>query len=138
MIVVRRGEARDVVVVRAIQASSPQAAQWDPADYPQYDFRVAAEGLRVLGFLVARTLAAGECEILNLAVAPDCRRRGVARALVGSLLEQFEGAVYLEVRASNLAARQFYKSFGFQEITVRPQYYESPPEAAIVMKFHSC
>jgi ribosomal-protein-alanine acetyltransferase len=138
MMAVRRGEPGDLAEIRAIQNASPQAAQWDAADYLQYDLRVAVEGSRVAGFLVSRTLAPGESEILNLAVAPECRRRGVARALVEALTADFGGAVFLEVRASNAVARIFYKSLGFEEVTVRSEYYEEPPESAIVMKFHSC
>jgi ribosomal-protein-alanine N-acetyltransferase len=138
MTVVRRGEPADLAGIRAIQAASPEAAQWAVTDYLQYDLFVAAEGVHFAGFLAARPLAPGECEILNLAVAPEYRRQGVARALLAAFFESFSGAIYLEVRASNRAARALYKSFGFQELTVRPDYYQNPLEAAIVMKFHSC
>ena len=138
MTVVRRGEPADLAEIRAIQSASPQAAQWDVADYLQYDFSVATVGIHVVGFLVWHTLAAGEGEILNLAVAAEFRRKGVARALVGALLAAFPGTLFLEVRASNLAARVFYKCMGFEEVTVRHQYYQKPLESAIVMKFHSC
>ena len=135
---VRRGEPLDLAAIREIQIASPQAAQWDVTDYLEHDLRVAERGASVVGFLVSRTLAAGESEILNLAVAPACRRQGVARALVRTLLSDVSGAVFLEVRASNEAARVFYNSLGFEEVASRPEYYEKPPEAAIVMKFHSC
>jgi [ribosomal protein S18]-alanine N-acetyltransferase len=135
---IRRGEPGDLAEIRAIQTASPQAAQWDVADYLQYDLLVAVEGSRVAGFLVSRTLAPGESEILNLAVAPEFRRHGVARALAGALLAGSGGAVFLEVRASNEVALVFYKSLGFEEVTVRPEYYGEPLESAIVMKFHSC
>jgi ribosomal-protein-alanine N-acetyltransferase len=62
----------------------------------------------------------------------------VARKLVESLLAESPGVVYLEVRESNRAAREFYNHMGFQAVTLRPGYYQTPPEAAIVMKFHSC
>jgi ribosomal protein S18 acetylase RimI-like enzyme len=48
------------------------------------------------------------------------------------------GTVFLEVRESNKAARNLYLSLGFQELGRRPEYYETPLEPAIVMKFHSC
>ncbi len=134
----RRGEPTDLAAIRAIQTASPQAAQWEVADYLQYDVLVAVEGVRLAGFLVSRTLAPGESEILNVAVAPEFRRRGVARALVAALLAELQGTVFLEVRASNTIAHIFYKSLGFQEVAVRSGYYEEPPETAIVMKFHSC
>ena len=90
---------------------------------------------RVAGFLVVRSLGEGESEILNLAVAPENRRRGVARAM---LLPALHGSVFLEVRESNRSAIAFYKSLGFQEVACRTDYYGNPPESAIVMKFHSC
>jgi [ribosomal protein S18]-alanine N-acetyltransferase len=138
MPVVRRGEPRDLGAILGIQAACPQAAQWDPTQYLNFDLLVAAFGIHVVGFLVGRTLAPGEHEILNLAVAPDWRRQGVGRSLVCAYLAASEGSVFLEARPSNHAARIFYKSLGFDEVTVRHGYYENPSEPAIVMKFHSC
>jgi ribosomal-protein-alanine N-acetyltransferase len=135
---IRRGGPPDLAQVSLIQAASPEAAQWGAADYLQYDFRVSVCGIRVAGFMVSRALAEGETELLNLAVAPEFRRQGVARKLVESLLAESPGVVYLEVRESNLAARKFYNHMGFQEVSSRIGYYQAPPEAAIVMKFHSC
>jgi len=83
-------------------------------------------------------VAPDEGEILNLAVAPELRRSGIARALLGEIFQYFSGAIFLEVRESNGAARAFYKSLGFQEVGLRKEYYRAPPETAIVMKFHSC
>jgi ribosomal protein S18 acetylase RimI-like enzyme len=136
--IVRPAEPQDLAQIRAIQAASPQSAQWDPMQYFDYEILVAAHGIEVAGFLVGRTLAAREREILNLAVAPLFRRQGVGRALVTAWLERSAGTVYLEVRPSNRTARLFYKSLGFEEFTMRPDYYRDPLESAIVLKFHSC
>jgi ribosomal-protein-alanine acetyltransferase len=138
MFLIRRGEPADLPAIEAIQQASPEAAQWNVADYLAHDFRVAEDGGRLAGFVVARLVAADESEILTIAVAPEHRRRGVARRLLMALLEGFFGNVYLEVRESNSAARGFYKTIGFQEVNTRYHYYLAPPEAAIVMKFHSC
>jgi ribosomal-protein-alanine N-acetyltransferase len=99
---------------------------------------VAVDGDRVAGFLVSRPLGLGEGELLNLAVEPGFRRNGVGKALLQAFLAEFSGGAYLEVRESNAAALYLYKSLGFKEVTRRPGYYQSPPDAAIVMKFHSC
>jgi len=137
-VLVRRGEPSDLDAISAIQTASPEAAQWRPADYLHYDLQVAASDSGVLGFLVTRTPAPGESEILNLAVAPECRRQGVARTLIQAWMRGIAGDIFLEVRASNLTAQKFYKSLGFQEFVARPEYYAFPLETGIVMKFHSC
>ena len=138
MPIIRRGGPGDLAGVAALQRLCPQAAQWPAADYLAYDLRVAFCGDRLAGFLCSRSLAAGESEILNLAVLPELRRRGIARQLVENLLATVQGPVFLEVRASNQPAIQFYNTMGFQQLSLRPAYYDNPPEAAIVMKFHSC
>lgn len=135
---VRRGEPADLNAISAIQSASPEAAQWAATDYLQYDLQVASSANQVVGFLVTRTLGVGESEILNLAVAPEHRRQGVARVLVRTWMSGTVGDIFLEVRASNVGAQEFYKSLGFQELVVRPEYYSFPRETGIVMKFHSC
>ena len=138
MAAIRRGGAGDLAAIAEIQAASPEAAQWKPADYLEYHLLVATAGTGVVGFVAARPVGEGEFEILNLAVSPEFRRQGIARQLLGVLSHDYHGTFFLEVRESNLAAQMCYKSLGFQLVTRRPGYYESTPEAAIVMKFHSC
>ena len=135
---VRLGISVDLPAVSAIQQACPEAAQWAIADYLDQEFLVAIVGNSVVGFVVFRRIAEDEREILNLAVAPDFRRKGVATALLNASVHGFRGAVFLEVRQSNTAAIQFYKLLNFKVITMRADYYHSPSEAAIVMKFHSC
>jgi ribosomal-protein-alanine N-acetyltransferase len=137
-VTVRPGTAADLEAVARIQAASPEAVRWDPPSYLQYDFLVATDENHIAGFLVARRVAEEESEILNLAVDPACRRRGIGRRLADAMKLQHQGEVFLEVRESNANARSFYKALGFQEVSVRFKYYEDPPESAIVMKFHSC
>jgi ribosomal-protein-alanine N-acetyltransferase len=143
MPLIRAGGPEDLAEIRAIQAASPEASQWDPLDYLNYDLRVLVEADgNISGFAVSRRTAPDECELLNLAVAPAFRRRGVARQLVQSIVESLQTtasiSVFLEVRESNLRARAFYNAMNFQEVTVRQNYYDQPLESAIVMKFHSC
>jgi len=135
---IRPGEPADLPAIAAIQDASPEAARWEVADYLAYDLRVAVMDERIAGFLASRTVALLEVELLNLAVGADFRRKGIARALVSDLLSRNSGDIFLEVRASNQAALNLYKSMGFQEVGSRPAYYQNPLEAAIVMKFHSC
>lgn len=147
MISIRPATESDLDEIWRIQAASGPAAQWNPADYLQYQCLVAVEsgaaGLpagveRITGFAVARQTASDEREILNVAVDPPFRRRGVARGLIRHLLDNYRGTVWLEVRQSNGGARHLYHALGFQVSAVRENYYSAPTESAIVMKFHSC
>jgi [ribosomal protein S18]-alanine N-acetyltransferase len=100
-------------------------------------FRVAETTDCVAGYVVALD-AADEGEILNLAVAPGGRRRGLGRALVLEVLDALAGRgvrrVYLEVRESNAPARALYAAHGFTEVGRRKQYYRRPVEDAIVLR----
>jgi len=125
---IRRGRAEDLVAIAEIQAASPEAAQWKPEDYLAQLLLVATAGAGVVGFVAARPVADREFEILNLAVVPDFRRRGIARELLRVLFQDYHGTFYLEVRESNQDAKMCYKSLGFQQVTRRPGYYESPPK----------
>ena len=136
--VIRAASEQDLPAIADIQSAAPEASQWNPRDYLNYECRVAEEGSAVVGFIVVRQVAGREWEILNLAVAPGARRRGIGRHLLGDLLARHAGEFFLEVRESNFAARRLYEYAGFQEITKRLQYYTDPIEAAIVMKLFSC
>jgi ribosomal-protein-alanine N-acetyltransferase len=89
------------------------------------------------GYIVALD-AADEGEILNLAVAPGGRRRGLGRALVDAMLDTLADRgvrhVYLEVRESNAPARALYAALGFAEAGRRKAYYRRPVEDAIVLR----
>jgi ribosomal-protein-alanine N-acetyltransferase len=147
VISIRPAQESDLDEIWRIQAASSQAAQWNPADYLLHQCLVAVESgaigspagfERITGFAVARHTAPDELEVLNVAVDPPSRRRGVARGLIQQLLNNYRGTVWLEVRQSNAAARQLYHALGFQVNSVRENYYNAPSESAIVMKLHSC
>jgi len=134
---VRDATAEDLPAIAAIQEASPEASQWDPASYLSYECLVAASDGRVVGFLVVRQIAADEREILNLAVDPAERRRGVARKLLETELLRAKTRWFLEVRASNSNAIRLYESGGFRTAGRRESYYSNPAESGIVMMFDS-
>jgi [ribosomal protein S18]-alanine N-acetyltransferase len=82
-------------------------------------------------------LAADEVQILNLAVHPGHRRQGIAGLLLRTVLDGARRAgarrAWLEVRASNAAARALYARAGFAERGVRRDYYASPREDALLL-----
>jgi ribosomal-protein-alanine N-acetyltransferase len=132
---IRPATAVDHAAMAEILALSPEAASWVPSEEPTLVFE--ANGL-ARAFLVWRPLPGNEAEILNLAVHPAYRRRGIASTLVRDLCSGGFAAVYLELRESNLVARRLYEAFNFQPISRREAYYNDPPEAAVVMRLTSC
>ncbi|MGH1491048.1 MAG: ribosomal protein S18-alanine N-acetyltransferase [Acidimicrobiales bacterium] len=94
---------------------------------------------RVVGF-GGLLFAADEAHIMNLAVAPELQRRGIAALLVARLLavagDRGATAATLEVRASNLAALALYQRFGFDEAGRRPRYYPDGEDALILWVHH--
>ena len=78
-----------------------------------------------------------ELHINNLAVLPECRRSGVATALLSRVLEEAvrlgTRRTMLEVRRSNVPAQELYQKFGFTVSGVRSKYYTNPPEDALVL-----
>lgn len=98
---------------------------------------LAGDPSQVVGYLIY-WVAAGEMHILNLAVHPRWRRRGVARLLLTTGLEQARerGArtAWLEVRPSNLPALALYESLGFVPVGRRPGYYEDTGEDALILE----
>lgn len=91
----------------------------------------------VVGYLCLWEIAS-EAHITNLAVHPAWRRRGVARALLGAILEDARhrrlGVAVLEVRPTNHEARELYARFGFHVIGRRKGYYPDTGEDALIME----
>lgn len=85
------------------------------------------------------SVAAGESHLLNVCVDPDHQRRGYARSLIDHLqrlaLRHHAQVMFLEVRPSNRAALELYRTIGFAEVGLRPAYYpaEGGREDALVM-----
>ena len=94
-----------------------------------------------MGYALLMTLFE-EGEVLNVALHPDYRGRGLSKHLMQALLlaakEKGAQILYLEVRASNAPARSLYEQFGFSVVGVRKDYYSLPREDALLMtKFFS-
>lgn len=100
-------------------------------------FLVALNGNRVVGYLGCHHVA-GEGFIANVAVHPNHRRRGIARALVCAAIEQGRtlSRLTLEVRESNIAAVFLYQSLGFIKDGVRPRFYTHPSEDAGIYSYY--
>ena len=98
---------------------------------------VAEEESRVAGYIGSQTCG-DESDVMNVAVHPDFRRRGIAEALVKDLVDQLKAigsrCLTLEVRASNAPAIALYEKMGFVEVGRRKNYYRNPREDALIMR----
>jgi ribosomal-protein-alanine N-acetyltransferase len=136
---IRPATASDLAFLLEIEKNSFSTQLWHAEDFLRYSTVVVDVDNQIAGFLVHRQTYDGalgsqpEREILNLAIAPEFRRLGLATLLLSA--EISSGATYfLEVRESNIAARRLYEKLGFREVSRRCGYYQSPSETAIVMR----
>jgi ribosomal-protein-alanine N-acetyltransferase len=139
---IRTAQERDLPAIAAIQHTAPESSHWEARDYLVFDCQVAfisgsLPEERIAGFLVSRSVADKEREILNIAIHPDFRRLHIATELLQAALARWPGTHFLEVRESNAPARRLYEGLGFEAVGKRPGYYDDPPETGIVMRILS-
>lgn len=99
---------------------------------------VAEYDERVVGFMIYE-LHKNRLHILNFAVHPNFRRRGIARSmvrkLIGKLSQQRRNRILLEIRETNLDAQLFFREAGFRAISVLRDFYEDTTEDAYLMQY---
>ena len=98
---------------------------------------VAEEEGKAIGYVGSQSVAP-EADVMNLAVAPEWRNKGIGRALMTALIAQLHSrgitALFLEVRVGNTPAQNLYRSLGFVEAGRRPKYYVNPTEDALILR----
>ena len=103
---------------------------------PRSIVKVARKDAKVVGYICAGWII-DEGHILDVAVHAEFRRLGIASMLtekiIGRLREEGCRDIFLEVRASNEAARKMYCKYNFKELGTRKDYYVSPVEDAVIM-----
>lgn len=140
-LVLRPFVASDLPAVLAIeQLSSP--SPWKGEFFlkelrHQYSRVLVAEfGGLLVGYL-CRWFVVDEIQILNVAVHPQYRQRGIGRALLRDIFAEAHQrdvrSLSLEVRTSNTAAINLYEEFGFHQVTVRHRYYEDGEDALVMV-----
>ena len=101
------------------------------------NYQLTVEG-RMAAFAITQVVL-DEATLFNIAVDPDFQRRGLGKALLEHLIDELEKrgvlTLWLEVRSSNVAAIALYESLGFNEVTIRRNYYPTADgrEDAIIM-----
>ena len=98
---------------------------------------VALSGEQVVGYIGSQS-SIDESDVMNVAVHPDWRRRGIGEELITGLVEALKSrgshALLLEVRASNSPAISLYEKLGFQQVGLRKNYYRNPKEDALILR----
>jgi len=98
---------------------------------------VAEDEGKVVGYIGSQSVL-GQADIMNLAVNPDYRRKGIGRELVLALVEELKKqdvtVAMLEVRVSNTPAIMLYEGLGFCKVGRRKNYYFHPKEDAYIMR----
>ena len=98
---------------------------------------VAIDRDRIVGYVGSQTVL-GEADIMNIAVDPNYRRRGIACKLIDKLVallkENQTYSLTLEVRASNYPAIALYQRLDFFQVGRRPNYYRDPKEDALILR----
>lgn len=145
---IRAAVPQDGPQLMQLAAQSETAAHWSEREYealfagdaPKRLALVAAEQEQpemVLGFIIA-LCASADWEIENVVVERNRRRQGTGSQLLRELLsrarEQQAASLLLEVRESNIAARQMYTKMGFGEQGRRSRYYRDPEEDALLLR----
>ena len=133
---------RDATAIAALHAASFQRG-WGEDEFHRLliDRAVVAHramiGRTMVGFILSR-MAAGEAEILSVAIAPAWRGRGFARPLLDLHLRRLAGlgvrAVFLEVDEHNEPACRLYRNAGFSEVGVRKGYYQEGASALVLRR----
>ncbi|MET0589545.1 MAG: ribosomal protein S18-alanine N-acetyltransferase [Naasia sp.] len=144
----RRATPDDLGAIMALERASFPLDAWseqsmsDEISGPHGHYLVAEtleEPPRFVGYAGLRSpRGSSEADVQTIAVAPEARRHGLGRALVLALLAEARrrGAreVFLEVRVDNEPAATLYRSLGFEEIAIRPRYYQPEGIDALIMR----
>lgn len=114
-----------------------EAAVRSELENPLSYWLVALDGEVLAGYIGSQTVL-GEADIMNVAVAPEYRRKGIGRTLLVRLQEDLCAkevhSLTLEVRASNEPAIALYESLGYVQVGRRPNYYHKPKEDALILR----
>ena len=98
---------------------------------------VAIDDGMLVGYVGSQTVLDGS-DMMNIAVNPGYRRKGIAEALVMALVQELKArgsiCLLLEVRVSNQPAISLYEKLGFLQVGRRKNYYRNPREDALILR----
>lgn len=140
--IIRQMKVSDVAAIAELEKrcfSDPWSADSIASELvnPLSYWLVAEVDGQVAGYVGSQSVL-DAADMMNIAVSPEYRRRGVAKALVNALIAYLSKndviALLLEVRVSNEPAITLYEKMGFQQVGRRPNYYRNPREDALILR----
>lgn len=140
--IIRQMKVSDVAAIAELEKrcfSDPWSADSIASELvnPLSYWLVAEVDGQVAGYVGSQSVL-DAADMMNIAVSPEYRRRGVAKALVNELTAYLSKndviALLLEVRVSNQPAITLYEKMGFQQVGRRPNYYRNPREDALILR----
>ena len=139
---IRQMQARDIPAIAELERQTFSAPWSENTIRSSFDNRISCwfvaevDGI-VVGYIGSEAVL-DSADMMNVAVAPEYRRQGIAEALVNALSEALREKdirfLMLEVRVSNAPAIALYEKLGFTVAGRRPRYYSNPREDAYVMR----
>ncbi len=137
MIRIKKAALSDVAQILKIENacfSTPWSEESlrESLENPCSHFYLALVDGKTAGYLGVQVFSR-EGYVTNVAVLPEYRRQGIAKALIRAALQSDMDFLSLEVRESNAAAISLYSYLGFEKAGVRPNFYREPEENAIIM-----
>lgn len=139
---IRQMQARDIPAVAELEKQIFSDPWSENSIRSSFDNRISCwlvaevDGI-VVGYIGSEAVL-DSADMMNVAVAPDYRRQGIAEALVNGLSDALRAKdirfLMLEVRVSNAPAIALYEKLGFTVAGRRPRYYSNPREDAYVMR----
>lgn len=138
---IRRAEPSDLDAVVRVDVRS-FTRHWPASEFenhladPRVSIWLAEDEARIVGYAHVRVLL-DEAELLNIAVDPSARRRGIAHTLLDHAQEAAREAgaerMFLEVRRDNEAALGLYRAAGWEQVGIRKRYYREDGADAVIM-----
>jgi ribosomal-protein-alanine N-acetyltransferase len=136
--VMKEDDLSDIIAIERVSFTNPWSGPLfrNELSSPGSRQMIAKISGRTIGYICSN-LIIDEANILDVAVHPDFRGRGVASALIEETMDHLKGqgcrAIFLEVRISHIHAHKMYDKYGFKVIGTRKGYYASPVEDAAIM-----
>ncbi len=133
----KREDIRDIANIEKVCFSNPwsENSLAESISHPDSLFYIAKVDDITVGYMGLQIFS-GEGYVTNVAVLPEYRRQGIAKALIAEAIKNDMEFITLEVRESNQAAISLYEAFGFIQVGKRPKFYRNPEEDALIMTLY--